>query len=150
MKKLLIRKLNSKGAVSIFLVMAVLTAVLAIALGSSFVVSTEIKSTLDSSESVSAYYAAESGLEEALYDKVRLRREPRGKRCVGNCPPNMADPACIGWTTCNEVSLSPSEPYCIEVIETSSTKCEPDTITKINTIGEYRTTRRSIEIDFNP
>src|SRR5450759_2106584 len=59
---------NSKGAVSIFLVMSVLTVILAIALGSSFVASIEIKSSLDSGQSVTAYYEAESGIEEALYD----------------------------------------------------------------------------------
>ena len=135
---------SQKGAASIFLVMAVLAAVLAIALGSSFIVATETRSSLDSGESVAAYYAAESGMEKAMYEKIKLGREPQVNRCAGNCP----SPACVwedGWA-CTETVLSSANPYCIEITEV--TDCDPYSITSIKSIGEYKTTRRSIELSF--
>lgn len=131
---------NSKGAASIFLVMAVLAAVLAIALGSSFVVSTEIRSSSDSGESIVAYYAAETGIEEALYDRVNLGREPLGNRCAGVC--NAGNAACCaeGWNIVGDAN------YCLNITET--VPCDYTTITKIQSIGEYKSTRRSIEVSF--
>lgn len=144
MKKFLTEKLNSRGAVSIFLVMSILAAVLVIALGTSFTVSTESKLSLSSGESVAAYYSAESGMEEALYDLINQNRVPRGNRCDTSCPV----PACGGWT-CTQTPFGPATPYCIEVVlRPGGDACVSNDIVSIRSIGEYGTTRRSIEIAF--
>lgn len=150
MTKNCIISLNSKGAASIFLVMAVLAAVLAIVLGSSMVVSTEIKSNLDSGESVAAYYAAESGMERAMYEKANLNRVPRGNRCiVSNCPGGATGVVCAGSWTCTASVLTAVSPYCIEVIlKPLGDPCVVDDIASVKSIGENKTTRRSIEISF--
>jgi len=148
MKKIFTQNLNSKGAASIFLVMAVLAAVLAIALGSSSVVSTEIRSNLDSGESTAAYYAAESGMEKAMYDKSQ-NIVPNGNRCAAtDCPGGSTGVVCAGpgsWT-CTSSALTPALPYCI--IVTPTNECDPNNITSIKSVGEYKSTRRSIEIAF--
>lgn len=133
---------NSRGAVSIFLVMSILSAVLVIALGTSFSVSTEMKLSSSSAESIVAFYSAESGMEEALFDKINQNRVPRGNRCGGNCP----SPACTEWT-CIEAVLSEENPYCINVISIGD-PCDPDNILSLKAIGDNKSTRRSIEISF--
>lgn len=144
MEKFSVKKMNSKGAVSIFLTMSILAAVLVIALGTSFALSTESKLSLSSGESVSAYYKAESGMEEALYDKINQNRTPRGNRCAGACP----SPACGGWT-CTENALGATVPYCIEItLRAGGDECDPNDILSVKSIGEYGSTRRSIEISF--
>jgi len=147
MKKLLVKNLNSKGAAPIFLVMSVLVVVLAIALGSSYVVSSELRTSLDSGESVAAYYAAETGVEQALYDRTKLGEVPRGNRCAGNCP----NPACTDWGSdvCTENSLGPAVPYCIEIkLKAGGDPCNPGDIISIRSTGENKITRRSIEATF--
>lgn len=151
MKNFLAKKMNSRGAVSIFLVMSILAVILVIALGTSFGVSIESKLSLSSSESVSAYYKAESGIEEALYDKINQNRMPRGNRCDSNCPGGSAGAVCSasGEWDCRQDALGPTVPYCIEIaVGASGDPCNPDDITTIRSIGEYSSTRRSIEISF--
>lgn len=124
MKKFSIKKLNSTGAATIFMVMSILAAVLVIALGTSFVASTELRLSSSSRESVTAYYAAETGIEQALYDHIT--KEPT--------------PKCPLWT-----SLDGAQ-YCL--IVTEDTPGDYRTITKIQSIGEYNSVRRSVEITF--
>lgn len=151
MKKLFVKKINSRGAVSVFLVMSILASIMVIALGTSFSVSTEAKLSASSSESIVSYYQAESGLEQALYDKVKQNRVPRVNRCGSNCPGGSAGVVCAasgGWT-CTQNELGPSVPYCIEVkIKVAGDPCNNNDITAIKSIGENKSTRRSIEIVF--
>lgn len=125
MKKFSVKKLNSRGAATIFIVMSILAAVLAIALGTSFVASTELRISSSSRESVTAYYAAETGIEQALYDHII--KEPTAAKCPL-------------WTSLD------SAQYCLNVTE--DTPGDYRTITKIQSIGEYNSVRRSIEINF--
>lgn len=121
---------NSKGAASIFLVMTVLAAVLAIALGSSSMVATEIRSSLDSGQSVAAFYAAESGIEQAMYDRFKSEIQPTGEVCG------------VDWTI-----VSDPAKYCL--IITQGDISDYTSITNIQSVGDYKTTRRSIEITLN-
>lgn len=122
MKKILASKLNSKGAVSIFIVMSVLVAVLVVALGSSSVSSTEVRSSLSSSESAVAYFAAETGIEESMFI-IKGGVDP-----VGDCSV---------WTPVGAAR------YCLKI---TGALADGDLVVK--SIGEYKTTRRSIEISF--
>lgn len=126
MKKKLSKKLNSKGAASIFVVMSILAAVLVIALGSSSVISTEKRMSLNSGDSVKAYYAAETGIEQAIYDHVKDDKEPSAFKCS------------TGSWTANSDSR-----YCLVITGSHATS-----IDAIQSVGEYKSTRRSIEISF--
>lgn len=119
-------KNDSRGAVSLIMAMVVLSVVLAIALGSSFIISSGLMASSGHANSVVAYYAAETGIEQALFDYKT--QEPTARRCGA------------GWTSLG------SAQYCLNVIET--TPGDYLTITKIQSIGEYKNTRRSIEITF--
>lgn len=125
MKKKLTRKINSKGSASIFLVMSILTGVLAIALGSSSVITTDRRISASSDESMTAYYAAETGIEQAIYDYVKNNIEPAAEKCsTGN------------WTA------SGVSRYCLVIAG-----AYPN-IAAIKSIGDFNSTRRSIEITF--
>ena len=140
MKKFLPEKISSKGAVSIFIVMSVLAVVLAITLGSILVAIVEKRMSLNRSESVNAYYAAETGIEKAIYDVVKTKVEPAiGFRCAGTCNEGNAGCCAEGWS-------DPINGYCLSVVE--NIPCDYSTVVSVKSIGNYRTTRRSIEIAF--
>lgn len=124
MPDFLSNNLNSKGAVSILLVMSILSAVLVIALGSSSITATQIKTLLSSSESAVAYCAAETGVEYALYEVIKNTNEP-------------ATTCGISWVVVG------SGRYCLNK---SGSIAGGDL--KVQSIGDYKSTRRSIEISF--
>lgn len=124
MKIKLFNSLNSKGAASIFLVMSILSVVLVIALGSSLIAATQVKTSLSSSESAIAYYAAETGAEYALYEVIKNSNEP-------------AVTCGVSWVAAG------SGRYCLKKSGTIDTGD-----LKVQLIGEYKSTRRSIEISF--
>ena len=70
-------KNSSEGAASIVMVLLILSIVLAIALGSVYATSSELKLSGNVADSVVAFYAAESGVEEAMYS-VSQNLEPAG------------------------------------------------------------------------
>jgi Tfp pilus assembly protein PilX len=117
---------GSRGAVSLIMAMVVLSVVLAIALGSSFIISSGLMASSSHSDSVVAFYAAETGIEQALFDHKTM--EPSAQRCGA------------GWTSFGVAQ------YCLNVTET--TLGDYLTISKIQSIGEYKNARRSIEISF--
>jgi len=118
--------LNSRGSISLIMALVVLSVVLAIALGSSFIVSSGLVSSLGHADSIIAYYAAETGVEQALFD--HKTQEPAAQRCS------------VGWTSFG------SAQYCLNVAE--NTPGNYATITNIQSIGEYRNVRRSIDVSF--
>lgn len=120
------KKNDSRGAVSLIIAMVVLSVVLAISLGSSFIISSGLLASSGQSDSIITYYAAETGIEQALFD--RKTQEPAAQRCGA------------GW-----IFLGSAQ-YCLNVTET--TPGNYLTITKIQSIGEYKNTRRSIEVSF--
>jgi len=81
------------------MVLIVLSVVLAIALGSSFIISSELATSLGHADSVVAYYAAETGIERALFD--HKTQEPAAQRCGA------------GWTAYG------SAQYCLNVTEST-------------------------------
>lgn len=123
------KKSNSRGTVSLVVTLVILSLILAIALGSSYIVTSGLKTSINYSDSIAAFYAAETGVEQALFDH-KDGGNPSAARC-GVGP---------GWTIYGNAQ------YCLVVTQTDIT--DPLTITKIQSIGEYRSTRRSIEINF--
>lgn len=142
LKSLSEANLNSKGAASVFIVMSILAAVLAVALGSASIITNERKMSMGSSESVVAYYAAETGIEKAIYNIVKDKEEPIAVHCSivspavdCDCPASSSN-----WTVFGGAF------YCLKITETTAD--DYTTITAIKSIGEYKTTRRSIEVSF--
>lgn len=70
LKKISILIHNQQGAAALLLTVVLLTGLLAVGLTVGLVIITETKLSTGSGDSVVAYYAAESGIEHALY-KVR-------------------------------------------------------------------------------
>lgn len=66
---------NQKG-ISLLLMTLILSVVMAISVGLSSIIITELKISTDVDKSSRAYYAAESGIEEALYLLRKERRAP--------------------------------------------------------------------------
>lgn len=104
----------------------VLSVVLAIALGSSSIITGGLMSSSNHADSMVAFYAAETGIERALFE--RKTQEPAAQRCS------------VGWTSFGLAQ------YCLNVTET--TPGDYTTITNIQSIGEYNNTRRSINVSF--
>ncbi len=111
------------------MVLSVLAIISAIAFGTSFIVSGEVKISSSANESVTALYYAETGTEKAILD-VKNGVEPTATRCN---PPNYTN-----WTVVSNIK------YCLIVTGLVSDA----SISKIQSIGEFGSTRRSIEIAF--
>lgn len=121
---------GSKGAISVIVALAVLAIILTIGLSASSSISGELALSGDSSDSTKAYYAAETGLEEAMYKVVRDETIPLAAKC-GGVPP---------WQ-----SFPPAQ-YCL--VLTPASPASYLLITAIKSIGEYGSVRRSVEIGF--
>lgn len=134
---------KEKGVISLFVVVIVVGIVTVIAVGTSVVSSREMGFSSNINNSIIAFYAAESGTEAALYDTIKLSQDVTKGRCAGTC--NELNAVC-----CTEVppwnEVAGGSKYCISVTETLP--CDYTTITKIQAIGEYKNTKRSIEVAF--
>lgn len=115
-------KTNNQKGVSLLLTLLIMSALLAIALGLSQLSLGEIKLTRDIPKSAIAYYAAEAGIERAIYDEW-----------VGGGASNIAD--------CS-VNLDNGSSYGLEV------SSGEDSVT-VRSIGCYKGVRRAIEVSFS-
>ena len=111
--------IKSKG-VALILSVIILTAVLAIALTAGKIFTDKLKMSRNTSDSMKAYYAAESGIEYALY---QIKQTPSWTPTVNCSDPNQ-------WTEVDGAK------YCLEKTG--------DTIKAIGKAGE---TRRGIEVE---
>jgi len=136
--------INSKGAVTIFLVMSIMVAILAIALGSSSVLSGEISSSLNSGETIKAYYAAETGIEFAMY-QILQNQEPADNGTNTVCPNPPGNVCSIPASSISkDIDADGINDYTLYV-----TGCLCDnSITKMQSVGEYKNTSRSIRTSF--
>lgn len=112
--------INQKG-VSLLLTILIMAAILAISLGLFRLSVGEIKLTRDVSKSFIAYYAAEAGVEWAIYEE----RQGSGASDKSDC----------------SVDLGNGSKYGIEVDRTGG-------IITIKSIGCYEEIRRAIEVSF--
>ena len=114
-------KTNNQKGVSLLLTLLVMIALLAIALGVSQLSLGEIKITRDVPSSIIAYYAAEAGIEQAIYEK----RINSNNLDISDC----------------SISLDNGSQYGVTVDDSGGT------IT-ISSIGCYRGVTRAIEVNF--
>lgn len=124
--------IGSKGAISVIVALSVLTIILTIGLSASYVTSNELRISGDASDSTKAYYAAEAGMERAMYEFFKgnggAGMDPTAARCG------------VSWETSDDIK------YCLTISPAGYAAI--DEITAIQSIGEYDSVRRSVEISF--
>lgn len=113
-----------QGAISILLTILILSVVLVIAFGISSVLLRQIKMSGQTSDSVWAYQAADSGIEYALYQANNL--STIGNLCSG----------CTLGTDCPRVG---DAFYCLATDN-------PNFATWIKSFGQFKQTQRSVEV----
>ncbi len=102
---------KNKKASSLLLSLLILTAILTIGFGISSLLLVELKMTRNVPESLRAYYAAESGIERALYEE----RKGSGASDIGN-PPSCSDEdaVCLDNQACYSVKFTSGDPDVIK------------------------------------
>lgn len=113
------KKFISQKGVSLLLTILVMAALLSIAIGLARLTLGEIKLVRDIPVSLVAYYAAETGVEEALFQEWQT---PEGAHSSSDC---LANNSC----------------YVVSVERTGSS-------VKVTSVGSYQNTKRSIEVSF--
>ena len=119
---------NQKGAVSLLLVILILSGILIIALSVSKIVLREIQMTAQISESVRAYQAADTGAEWTLYQIIKVKQ-----------PSILAERLCSNndWTY-----LDSQVAYCLEI-----TKGTSEAPKAVKAVGRVNKVRRAVEIE---
>ena len=146
---------NQKG-VSVYLAFMVLTVLMVVGLGVSYLVASEIKVSMNMANSVVAFYAAETGIEKTLYldNMVKPVGGTRGL-CYICDSSNSSE-----WDTCSKTGTDCDEITCGNCkvvfskminskehrVEAQVTTVEGNVSTVIKSVGVYKTTKRAIQV----
>lgn len=125
-------KLNNQEGIALLLTMLILAGILAITIGIANLMITEIRLSSLTGQSVTAYYAAESGIEKALYEDRKGSYDPPA-------PPS-------GPTT---LYTSTDPAYNVSVTTEEDSETPGNMIVTYKSIGSYKKTNRSIEVDYS-
>jgi len=117
---------SSKKGISLLLTVLIVSVLLAIGLGLSAIFLREIKIIREMGNSVVAFYAADSGIEEIL-----MNREIPVSSCVEN----------------NPCPLDNGAKYFLEITDNTDPNCDADYYC-IKSVGSYQGTKRAIEIKY--
>ena len=131
MNCIIINNYKQKRGVSILLTFLVLATIFVIALGISGLMLGETKMSREVPRSLRAYYAAESGVEKALYDA----RKGAGANDIG------LPPRCSSGTGAICLDVEYATCYSIDVTST------PPNL-DIKSYGCYKEVRRAIEVNY--
>ncbi len=115
-----------KKGLAMYIIIIIMVIVLALVLGISSILVSQLKIIKSMEDSVIAYYAAETGIERALMDRDNISKIiycQKGSPC----------------------SLNNGQQYYIEVDDSGS--CSADNAC-IRSVGIYNNTRRAIEVSF--
>lgn len=129
---------KSQRGVSLLLVSLIMSVILSISFGVSSILTKQIKTTQEIGYSVIVFYAADSGVEKALYDLYKLPI-PHQSNQLGNC--GEAD-----FEVQLKCGASVLAGDCPANLATSSS-CNALNIC-IKSLGTYQKTRRAIEIKY--
>ena len=116
---------KSQKGITLYLALAIMTIVLAIALGLSTIFIGQTKMIREMGYSVIAFYAADTGIEEVLVDR--------------------ANPSSI-CTELSPCSLGQAK-YYLDIKADTDPECDADNFC-IKSVGSYRETKRAIEIEY--
>lgn len=119
--------LNIQKGVSLYIAIMIIVILLAIVLGAGAILLGQLKTIKGMENSITAFYAADSGIERILMD----RENPILSPVFSECP-------CIGPVVC---TLGNDINYCVDVQSLPA----PDNF-YIHSVGEYRGTKRAIEV----
>lgn len=114
-------KKNNQRGISLLLTILIMAAIFSIAIAVSILSLGEIKISRESTRSLTAYYAAESGVEWAMYED----------RVIGKYPQTYSS---------GRICLDPDDEICYSVDASGTSPSR-----KIKSDGSYKTTVRSIE-----
>lgn len=127
---------KERGA-ALLLVFLILVAVLAIALGVSGLLLTEVKMSREVPKSLRAYYVAEVGIERKLFE---IRADPPNSNDIGSGP---------GWCTgSGKQCLDSDTCYAVDVIPGGTGTCPAAMLYCIKSYGCYKSVRRAIEVSY--
>ena len=118
---------NKQKGVSLYIAIMIISILLAIVLGSSAILLGQLKVIKGMENSIIAFYAADSGIERILMD----RADPTLSPVFFECP-------CGGPVVC---TLGNNINYCVDAQSLSA----PDNF-YIRSVGEYKGTKRAIEV----
>jgi len=118
------QSLNEQG-ISLLLTILIMALVLGVVLGISTILLQETRMTRDVGNSVIAFYAAETGMEQVLVSK-----ENPSSPCI------VASPCSLGNEAVYYLLITPSGPNC-----SSQNYC-------IKSFGIFKETRRGIEVNY--
>lgn len=128
-------RIKSQKGVSLYLALAILTILLAIALGVSAIFLGQTRTLTAIGFSVTAFYAADTGIERELYEK-NYQTEPAGFTYSEVLDLDGDG----GWVTICPDNLSDKDDACYKVTILGSNNVRSD--------GYYNEVRRAIEIIF--
>lgn len=119
---------KQKGAISLILVILILSVFLVISLAMAVLLLKQITMSIQAGDSVGAYQAADSGIEYALYQKYE-----KGAKSADD----FFEVACASK---NWSAVGNDGAFCLEII------VEEGQIVGLKSIGKFRNVRRAIEV----
>jgi len=139
-------KNKTEKGISVYLVILLSTFILAIALGLSTILVSQIKMSHEIGESVIAFYAADTGIEAVLKSPDDYPFEPQYS--YGYLDLDGGGTESSSTTACTTGLGSHPEDSCYSVtkIATSSSACPDDVSYCIDSVGYFKKTRRAIQI----
>ncbi len=115
---------ESESGVSLIFTLLILGIILATCLGVVNLMLKEIKISSNIGYSVTAYYAAEAGIEKTLYNARK------GSGPVESCETLSIDPTCTFLVRIAQIGIPPDIPYIIK------------------SVGNFKKTRRGVEVQY--
>ena len=122
---------NFQKGVSLYITFLIMTILLSIALSMSTFLVSEIKIMREMGKSVTAYYAAETGIERALFD-TRTIEDPVGQ--------GYEESGILGNQAGNQAS------YNVSVVAQGIGDCPSDAHYCVKSVGSYKGVKRAIMI----
>ena len=118
---------NSQKGISLYIAFLIMTILLSIGLSMSTILVSEIKTMREMGKSVIAYYAAETGIERALFDTKTIE-----------------DPAGEGYG--ESETLDNDASYSVSVVAQGTNGCPISAYYCIKSVGDYKEVKRAIMI----
>ena len=144
--------INLKKGVSVLYVIFVVSILFAISFGISGILIPQVKMLSEIGNSVVAFYAADSGIEEILMKRQCLCQDPCPTACQGDCPcpypPYPREGAVDGSSYQVYVTVGGTTEDCPGGEECDPEKTPPCFYYCIKSIGTYQNTKRAIEINY--
>ena len=137
--------LRLQKGISLYLALMIMTILLAIGIGISTIIVSQMKMIREMGDSVIAFYAADTGIERLINEELKICRQ-------APCPGYCADPV-----NCDEGLPTPSIPFSEPVgdatyeakkVANNTEGCPATVNFCLHSVGIYQGVRRAIEVSF--